>query len=149
VSHEVWIPKPHATRLRSQASSCHCKHTRIIENRQWGTSCPMTWNKPTSTWQDKQTMNISASLLFTIGIIFIMRCIVECLLWAYYKFPPWIMHGLDQWSRRFSNTYTNSMISQDPNLFHIASIHKQKITISTQMRESAMLKACPMTAYFG
>jgi hypothetical protein len=26
--------------LESQASSCHCKYTRIIENRQWGTSLP-------------------------------------------------------------------------------------------------------------
>jgi hypothetical protein len=26
--------------LESQASSCHCKYTRIIENRQWGTSWP-------------------------------------------------------------------------------------------------------------
>jgi hypothetical protein len=70
MSREVRIPKPHATQLRSQASSCHCKHTRIIENRQRGTSSPMTWNKPTSKWQDKQTMNTSASLLFTIGITF-------------------------------------------------------------------------------
>jgi hypothetical protein len=30
----------------------------------------MTWNKPTSKLQDKQTMNTSASLLFTIGIAF-------------------------------------------------------------------------------
>jgi hypothetical protein len=35
-----------------------------------------------------------------------------------------------------------------PNLFHIASIHKQKITILTQIR-SAILKAYPMTAWFG
>jgi hypothetical protein len=34
-----------------------------------------------------------------------------------------------------------------PNLFHITSIHKQKITISTQIR-SAMLKAYPMSAWF-
>jgi hypothetical protein len=34
--------------LESQASSCHCKYISIIENRQRGTSCPMTWNKPTS-----------------------------------------------------------------------------------------------------
>jgi hypothetical protein len=26
--------------LESQASSCHCKYTRIIENRQQGTSLP-------------------------------------------------------------------------------------------------------------
>jgi hypothetical protein len=26
--------------LGCQASSCHCKYTRIIENRQWGTSFP-------------------------------------------------------------------------------------------------------------
>jgi hypothetical protein len=26
--------------LESQASSCHCKYTRIIENRQWGISVP-------------------------------------------------------------------------------------------------------------
>jgi hypothetical protein len=26
--------------LESQASSCHCKYTRIIENRQRGTSVP-------------------------------------------------------------------------------------------------------------
>jgi hypothetical protein len=26
--------------LESQASSCYCKYTRIIENRQWGTSVP-------------------------------------------------------------------------------------------------------------
>jgi hypothetical protein len=38
--------------------------------------CPMTWNKPTSKWQDKQTMNTLTSLLFTIGIAFYfeMRC---------------------------------------------------------------------------
>jgi hypothetical protein len=40
MSREVRIPKPHATLLRSQASSCHYKYTRIIENRQWGTSVP-------------------------------------------------------------------------------------------------------------
>jgi hypothetical protein len=40
VSREVRIPKSHATLLRSQASSCHCKYTRIIENRQRGTSVP-------------------------------------------------------------------------------------------------------------
>jgi hypothetical protein len=76
MSLEVRIPKPHATRLRSQASSCHCKHTCIIENRQWGTSSPMTWNKPTSKLQDKQTMNTSTSLLFTIGIAF--YCEMHC-----------------------------------------------------------------------
>jgi hypothetical protein len=26
--------------LESQSSSCHCKYTRIIENRQWGTFVP-------------------------------------------------------------------------------------------------------------
>jgi hypothetical protein len=26
--------------LGSQASSCHYKYTRVIENRQWGTSLP-------------------------------------------------------------------------------------------------------------
>jgi hypothetical protein len=26
--------------LGSQASSCHCKYTRIIENHQWGASLP-------------------------------------------------------------------------------------------------------------
>jgi hypothetical protein len=26
--------------LESQASSCHCKYMRIIENHQWGTSVP-------------------------------------------------------------------------------------------------------------
>jgi hypothetical protein len=30
MSREVRIPKPHATRLRSKASSCHCKYTRMI-----------------------------------------------------------------------------------------------------------------------
>jgi hypothetical protein len=45
MSREVRIPKPHATyfemrRRRSQASSYHCKYTRIIENRQRGTSFP-------------------------------------------------------------------------------------------------------------
>jgi hypothetical protein len=59
----------------------------------------------------------------------------------------------DAWLRlaaqAFLYTYTNSMISQDPNLFHIAGIHEQKITISTQMRESAMLKACPMMTWLG
>jgi hypothetical protein len=30
----------------------------------------MTWNKTTSKWQDKQTMNNLASLLFTMGIAF-------------------------------------------------------------------------------
>jgi hypothetical protein len=149
MSREVRIPKPHATWLRSQASSCRCKHTRIIENRQQGTSCPITWNKPTSKWQDKQTMNTSTSLLFTISIAFYYEMRVECPLWACCKFPTWMMHGLDYRPRCFSNTYTNSMISQDPNLFHITSIHKQKITISTQMRESAMLKACPMAAWLG
>jgi hypothetical protein len=56
--------------LESQAGSCHCKYMCIFENRQWGTSCPMTCNKPTSKWLDKQTMNTSTSLLFTIGIAF-------------------------------------------------------------------------------
>jgi hypothetical protein len=32
--------------------------------------CPMTWNKPTSKWQDKQTMNTLTSLLFTICLAF-------------------------------------------------------------------------------
>jgi hypothetical protein len=56
--------------LGSQASSCHCKYTHIIENCNGVPPCPMTWNKPTSKWQDKQTMNTSASLLYTIGIAF-------------------------------------------------------------------------------
>jgi hypothetical protein len=55
--------------LESQASSYHCKYTRIIENSQQGTSVPDDM-EPTSKWQDKQTMNTSASLLFTIGIDF-------------------------------------------------------------------------------
>jgi hypothetical protein len=32
--------------------------------------CPMTWNKPISKWQDKQIMNTSTSLLFTICLAF-------------------------------------------------------------------------------
>jgi hypothetical protein len=34
--------------------------------------CPMIWNKPTSKGKDKQTMNTSASFLFTIGIAFFL-----------------------------------------------------------------------------
>jgi hypothetical protein len=40
VSREVRIPNLMLLDLESQASSCHCKYTRIIENRQWGTSLP-------------------------------------------------------------------------------------------------------------
>jgi hypothetical protein len=70
LSREVRIPKPHATRLRSQASSYHCKHTCIIENANRVPLARWHGNMPTSKWQDKQIMNTSASLLFTIGIAF-------------------------------------------------------------------------------
>jgi hypothetical protein len=40
VSHEVRIPKPHATRLRVPSKLLSLKYTRIIENRQQGTSVP-------------------------------------------------------------------------------------------------------------
>jgi hypothetical protein len=50
--------------LESQASSCHCKYTRIIENHQRGTSVPDDME------QAHIKMNTSASLLFTIGIAF-------------------------------------------------------------------------------
>jgi hypothetical protein len=73
-SHVLWIrvPKPHATRLRSQISSCHCKHTCIIENAK--VVPPARWygSFTISKWQDKQTMNTLISLLFTIGYHFLL-----------------------------------------------------------------------------
>jgi hypothetical protein len=56
--------------LGSQARSCHCKYTRIWRTANGVPPCPMIWNKPTSKWQDKQTMNTLTSLLSTIGIAF-------------------------------------------------------------------------------
>jgi hypothetical protein len=71
-SHVPWIrvPKPHATRLRSQASSYHCKHTCIIENANGVPPARWYGSFPISKWQDKQTMNTSTYLLFTIGYSF-------------------------------------------------------------------------------
>jgi hypothetical protein len=62
--------------LESQASSCHCKYACIIENRQRGTSVPDDMEQAHIKMTGKQTMNTSASLLFTIGIAFYfeMRC---------------------------------------------------------------------------
>jgi hypothetical protein len=40
VSREYEYPNLMLLYLESQVSSCHCKYTRIIENRQWGTSVP-------------------------------------------------------------------------------------------------------------
>ena len=37
---------PHATRVQSPVSSCHCKYMCIIENRQRGTPCPMIRKNP-------------------------------------------------------------------------------------------------------
>jgi hypothetical protein len=56
--------------LESQASSCHCKYTRIIENHQRGTSNPNDMEQAHIKMIGKQTMNTLASLLFIIGIAF-------------------------------------------------------------------------------
>jgi hypothetical protein len=59
--------------LGSQARSCHCKYTRIIENHQRGTSLPddMEQAHIKMTGQiDNEHLRSSASLLFTIGIAF-------------------------------------------------------------------------------
>ena len=37
---------PHATQVQSPVSSCHRKYMCIIENRQWGTPCPMIRKNP-------------------------------------------------------------------------------------------------------
>jgi hypothetical protein len=54
--------------LESQASSCHCKYTRIIENRQWGTDgavmvCEINEvnDRPVGKPQEQGVMNIAAS----------------------------------------------------------------------------------------
>jgi hypothetical protein len=67
----IWVPKPHATRLRSQISSCHCKHTCIIKNANGVPPARWYGSFPISKWQDKQTMNTSTSHLFTIGYSFL------------------------------------------------------------------------------
>jgi hypothetical protein len=73
--------------------------------------CPMTWNKPTSKWQDKQTMNTSASLLFTICIAFYFeirrRISTKGMLQISTMNYAWLRLA----ARRFSNTCTNSMNS--------------------------------------
>jgi hypothetical protein len=40
MSREYKYPNLMLLYLEFQASSCHCKYTCIIENRQWGTSVP-------------------------------------------------------------------------------------------------------------
>jgi hypothetical protein len=70
MSHEYEYPN-HATRLRSQASSCHCKHTCIIENANGVPPDRWYGSFPISKWQDKLTINTSTSLLFTIGYSFL------------------------------------------------------------------------------
>jgi hypothetical protein len=143
MSREVWISKPHATRLRSQASSCDCKHTCIIENAngvplaRWHGTSPHQNNKTNRQWTPRHLF------YFLWVYIFILRCVIECPLWACRKFPSWMMHGLDYRPRRFSNTYTNSISSQVSNLFHIAGIHKQKITISTKWEKVQCWKLAP------
>jgi hypothetical protein len=103
--------------LESQASSCHCKYTRIIENRQQGTSLPDDMEqahiKMTGQIDNEQ---FGISFIYHWYSFFILRCVIECPLWACCKFPPWIMHGLDWQPRCFSNTYIKSMIPQDSQL---------------------------------
>jgi hypothetical protein len=136
--------------FRSQASSCHCKYTRIIENHQRGTSLPDDMEQV----HIKMTGQIDNEHL---GISFIYHW-YSFLLWdassnvhyghAVNFHHEWCMAWIS--SLGISLTHIQTPWSRKiPNLFHIASIHKQKITISTQMRESAMLKACPMTAWLG
>jgi hypothetical protein len=82
--------------LGSQASSCHCKYMRIIENRQRDTSMPNDMEQA-HIKMIGQTDNehLGISFIYHWYIFFILRCVIECPLWACCKFPPWIMHGLD------------------------------------------------------
>jgi hypothetical protein len=103
--------------LGSQASSCHCKYTCIIENRQWGTSLPDDMEQAhIKMTRQIDNEHLGISFIYHWYSFFILRCVIECPLWACYKFPPWMMHGLDWRPRHFSNTYTNSMIPQDSQL---------------------------------
>jgi hypothetical protein len=63
--------KPHATLLRVPSKALIIVSIYVSSRTVNGVPlCPMTWNKLTSKWQDKQTMNTSTSLLFTIYLAF-------------------------------------------------------------------------------
>jgi hypothetical protein len=93
-------------------SSCHCRHNSIIESVNWGTSCPWDGSFLIPKWQDKQTINTSASLLFTMGIAFYYEMLHRMLNMGSCKFPPWMMHGLISGLGVSLTIYTNSMNSQ-------------------------------------
>jgi hypothetical protein len=54
--------------LESQASSCHCKYTRIIENRQRGTSVPDDTKKSLIWRIDKSKSNVLCNSKLLIGM---------------------------------------------------------------------------------
>jgi hypothetical protein len=104
----------------------------------------MIWNKTTSKWQDKQKNE-------HLGISFIYH---------WYSFLLWdalsnVQYGHavnfhHEWCMAYisgagvSLTHIQTPWSRTiPNLFHIENIHKQKITISTQIREVQCWKLSP------
>jgi hypothetical protein len=130
--HEYEYPNL-ATRLRSQASSCHCKHTCIIEN---ANGVPPAWwygSFPISKWQDKQTMNTLTSLLFTIGYSFLFWDASSNVHYGYALnfHHEWCMVYIS--GPGVSLTYIQTPWAHKfPTYFTSLGIHKQKIMISTK-----------------
>ena len=120
---------PHATQVQSPVSSCHRKYMCIIENRQWGTPCPMIRKNPhikmTRQADNEHLSNLliyhGNMVLFSLFPLFVVspfflflnsylslfykKNASQISLWLRCRFPP-CQHGLDQRPRRFSNTYT-------------------------------------------
>jgi hypothetical protein len=94
-------------------------------------------------------MNTSTSLLFIICIAFYFemrrRMSTMGMLQISTMNYAWLRLAAQAFPQHIYKLHDPHKI---PNSFHTAGIHKQKITISTQIR-SAMLKACPMTAWLG
>jgi hypothetical protein len=132
-SHAPWIrvPKPHAPQLRSQISSCHCKHTCIIENANGVPIAPWYRSFPIPKWQDKQTMSISAIILL-LWHSFYWWCFIECSLWYAVNFHhEWCMAwvgGLGIFLAHIKTPWTYKF----PFYFTPPGIHKQKNMISTK-----------------
>jgi hypothetical protein len=149
VSREYEYPNLMLFYLESQASSCHCKYIRIIENHQRATTMPDDMEQA-HIKMTGQAHNEHLDISFIYHLYSFLfwdassnvhyghaKNFHHELCKAYIGRPGIsLTHIQTQWSRKISNS------------FHTMSIHKQKIMILTQIR-IAMLKACPMTAWLG
>ena len=147
---------PHATQVQLLVSSCHSKHMCIIENRQWGTPCPMIRKNPHIKMTRQADNEYLSNLLiyhgkmvpFSLFPLFInlfflflnsyLSFFIGKMLHRYqYGYAAGFHHvSMDQTSGPgISLTHIhNSMDLQAPLSFHTDDIHRQKSMISTRYK---------------